>query len=236
MTTGEYLASLSTISAGTAMEHLLHIQTGMNVPVINSLDIVTTSGVGINDGEITIVAGGGTPPYTYSIGNTYQSSNVFQNLLPNTYTISVKDFSGFTDTISGIKLSAPSAVAPIISEIIVIDASNLSTMDGSIRIIAAGGVQPYTYALNDGTYQTANIFTNLHAGVYSVSVKDVNDVVSRLSGVKISGSKVVVSTASGGGFGIGGGVNRYRPSIRVENVKLKDQESIEKPITVKVTL
>lgn len=46
-----------------------------------------------NDGEITIIAKYGNPPYLFSKdgGSTFQTSNIFTNLSPNTYSIVVKD-------------------------------------------------------------------------------------------------------------------------------------------------
>ena len=45
------------------------------------------------DGSITVSTQFGTPPYQYSINNgfTWQSSNIFQGLCPNTYTILTRD-------------------------------------------------------------------------------------------------------------------------------------------------
>jgi hypothetical protein len=50
------------------------------------------------NGTISISAGYGVPPYTYSIDNgvTYQPSNIFATLCPNTYTVVTKDSSGST--------------------------------------------------------------------------------------------------------------------------------------------
>lgn len=50
---------------------------------------------------------------------------------------------------------------------------NLST-NGIIKINnVAGGTAPYTYSLNNITYQNSNIFNNLSVGNYTVYVKDV---------------------------------------------------------------
>jgi hypothetical protein len=50
------------------------------------------------NGTISVSAGYGVPPYTYSIDNgvTYQASNIFATLCPNTYTVVTKDSSGST--------------------------------------------------------------------------------------------------------------------------------------------
>ncbi len=50
-----------------------------------------------NTGSITVTASGGTSPYEYSLnGGAYQSSNVFNGLAQNTYTITVRDNAGCT--------------------------------------------------------------------------------------------------------------------------------------------
>ena len=50
------------------------------------------------NGSITVNASYGTAPYIYSIdnGNTYQSSNIFDGLCPNTYTVTIQDALGNT--------------------------------------------------------------------------------------------------------------------------------------------
>ncbi len=44
--------------------------------------------------------------------------------------------------------------------------------NGSITVNATGGTTPYQYKLNTGSYQSTNSFTNLGAGIYTISVKD----------------------------------------------------------------
>jgi hypothetical protein len=51
------------------------------------------------DGNITVTASGGVPPYYYSIdGTNFQNSPAFNNLCPNTYTIITKDSQGTIDS------------------------------------------------------------------------------------------------------------------------------------------
>ena len=40
--------------------------------------------------------------------------------------------------------------------------------------MASGGVLPYTYKLNEGIYQSSNIFTNITPATYNVTVMDAN--------------------------------------------------------------
>lgn len=231
-TTGEKLVELSKLVTGTAIEHLLAIRTGggVDAPSLYSIDITNTTGIGVSDGIITLFASGGTSPYTYSLGDNYQSGNTFTGLTENTYTVSVMDVSGHTDSISGIKLSSPSSETPIITNLIIVDTTTQQTNDGSIKVIANGGTTPYTYSLNGEDYQSSNYFVDLVSGTYDISVKDNNDVVNTLSGIKV-GAKVVVK--SGGGYGRG--PERYRTKVYVKDVKLNEVK-IDKEIKINVTL
>jgi gliding motility-associated-like protein len=64
----------------------------------------TTSNASCNggaDGILTLTAGGGVAPYTYSLdGINYQNSNIF-NVLQGNYTVTVKDVNSCTKTWSG---------------------------------------------------------------------------------------------------------------------------------------
>ena len=44
----------------------------------------------------------------------------------------------------------------------------------TINMTTSGGSSPFSYNLNDGLYQTSNIFYYIKAGVYSVGSKDIN--------------------------------------------------------------
>lgn len=58
----------------------------------------TCNGTQNCNGSISVTTSYGLAPYTYSINNgvTYQSSNIFNGLCPNTYTVLVKDSAGST--------------------------------------------------------------------------------------------------------------------------------------------
>ena len=237
-TMGEKLVELSNIVSGTAIEHLLGINIGGggNAPSLNSINIINTSGIGHNDGTIELFANGGTLPYQYSIGGGFQSDNTFNGLGENIYSIYVKDASGYTDSISGIKLSAPSSNSPIISEVSIIDASTTYSSDGSIRIVGSGGDAPYQYSLNDGMYQIDDIFMGLNIGMYDITIKDNLGVTNKLSGVKV-GAKATLKSSGSGGYGRGPERYRTQTKVKVKDVKFNDVEPDKKiKIDVKVTI
>lgn len=55
-----------------------------------------------------------------------------------------------------------------------ISPTDCTTPNGSLKIIAAGGVPPYMYGLDEINFQASNIFTNIIAGEYTYHVKDAN--------------------------------------------------------------
>jgi hypothetical protein len=69
-------------------------------PAVAPLNFTTTTSPSdcTNNGSITVTAFGGYPPYFYSNdgGTTFRTSPVFNNLLPQTYYIIVRDSSGTT--------------------------------------------------------------------------------------------------------------------------------------------
>lgn len=239
-TTGELLVEMSTLSTGTAMDHFTHISFGggggLN-PVITYVDIVDTSVVGASDGEITVTAIGDGEPFEYSIGSVYQTGNTFTSLSANTYTIEVRNISGFTATLGGIQVSDPSGGVdpPIISEVTTVDTSSRVKADGQITIIATGGLSPYTYKLNNGEYQINNKFTGLPANNYTLYVKDANGVESSLSGIRINQPPIITGS-------IGRKVDRERylrvARVDVRGIKLKDPDDPVpiNEIKVRVTL
>jgi gliding motility-associated-like protein len=127
---------------------------------------------GKNVGTITVgTVTGGTMPYQYSInGTTYQTANTFTALPTNTYTLYVKDNTGCSITSSAVvgSISGPTSASVTITP---------DTCNKHVGVILVnqitGGTSPYTYALNNGTYQTANTFTALPTSTTdTIKVKD----------------------------------------------------------------
>ncbi len=136
----------------------------------------------------TIDTSKGIGPFTYSIdGTTFQASNVFSGLVAGTYTVTLKDSKGCTDT-ETIIINQPDALDYTLTKTdLLCSGPPASTTLGSITVNAGaglGGMAPYTYILTNNVGDptqtvpnatgTNHTFTALNYGTYSVSVVDAN--------------------------------------------------------------
>lgn len=158
-------------------------------PVITLLDStqeIYCNGEATASITVNIDASKGIGPFTYSIdGTTFQVSNVFSGLAAGTYTVTVKDSKGCTDT-ETIIIDQPDALNYTLTKTDLLCSTGVTTL-GSVTVdvgTGLGGTAPYTYILtnnvgdptqtetnNSGTNFT---FTGLNFGTYSVSVVDAN--------------------------------------------------------------
>ncbi|MEZ5108732.1 MAG: CUB domain-containing protein [Bacteroidia bacterium] len=127
---------------------------------------------GFNNGSVTVAATGGTGAIQYSIdgGMSYQSGLIFDSLPPNNYSITAMDANGCTTTIAT-SITQPQAIAATTQ---VSPVSCFGGADGTISLLASGGVGNFVYAVNGGAGQQSNIFSNLAAGSYTLIVTDGN--------------------------------------------------------------
>ncbi|MBK6332105.1 MAG: hypothetical protein IPF62_17030 [Bacteroidetes bacterium] len=144
-------------------------------PTLLSITNITTTNptcVPGNDGSMTITASGGTLAYTYNIGGANQANNVFANLGAGNYTITVTDANGCTAT-STQTIAPPNS--PTITAVVTTDVDCNGGNNGSITVTATGGLGALNYNLQPVNQNNATgIFTNLAAGVYTMTVADAN--------------------------------------------------------------
>ena len=127
-------------------------------------------------GTITAKGLGGKSPYLYSLnGQSYQSNNVFTNLVPGSYEVKTKDDLGCEASLIGVitdfiplKLNTFTATSP----------TCFGESNGSINVSVSDGKAPYSYSLKGISgvpivnSQQSTIFTNLLSGTYTVEVTD----------------------------------------------------------------
>ena len=121
---------------------------------------------GASTGSATVVAGGGTSPYSY-IWSEGSVLAINDSLIAGNYSVTVTDANGCTIN-SSVMVSEPTSI--VISTTVVNPACGAS--DGKITASVTGGTSPYSYLWNDSS--TTSIITGLPAGSYSLTVTDFN--------------------------------------------------------------
>lgn len=139
-------------------------------PLKLTLDNMLPASTGNADGEATISAAGGTPPYA-SVGLVPASGNTSfkaSKLSPGIHKITVSDVTGCT---AEIVVSIPENILALSVSIRQTKQISCSgTADAEIEGSVKGGKPPYTYAWNSG--QTSASIPKVGPGVYTLSVTD----------------------------------------------------------------
>ncbi|UTW67759.1 gliding motility-associated C-terminal domain-containing protein [bacterium SCSIO 12643] len=122
--------------------------------------------------SITASAIGGTLNYGYAWSNG-PTTPVNANIGAGTYTVTVTDANGCTDT-ETIVVTEPTAIAANLTVVTPISCNGVC--DGSVTINPSGGTGPYTVQWINGITFVGNTATNLCGGVnYDVTITDANN-------------------------------------------------------------
>lgn len=119
-------------------------------------------------------------------GNNFQDSGIFNGLAAGTYTVTAQYPDGCLATLD-VAIENEDGVN------MTVETSNAGCDrdDGSIEIIAQGGVSPYRFSVDDSGLKDDNIFAGLPSGQYTARVVDasgceVTQIVTLSSGVSFS--------------------------------------------------
>jgi hypothetical protein len=123
-------------------------------------------------GALRLLASGGTPPYTYRIGNLFNSTGIFNNLVAGDYTLLVTD----ANNCSASRIISITEPSQALSGSIAFssDARCAGDCNGIIIAQAVGGIPPYRFAINGGIPQVSPQFRDLCRGEYIISITDQN--------------------------------------------------------------
>ena len=180
-----YLRSLCTFAAVIALLLLnaLFLPAHAQDLLINYVNVTPVSCNGGANGTATVVASGGTRPYTYlwtsPLGDT---SDTATGLPAGPFTVTVTDSKGdqavrpFVIT-QPVKLNGTAATT---------SASANGVADGTATVTASGGTQTYTYLWSTG--ETGPTVYGLAAGAYSVTITDGNACSRTLNGIVVGQS------------------------------------------------
>ncbi len=157
----------------------------------------TPASCGANDGTATVVASGGIAPfgYQYSWGLfPPQFNSTAINLAANTYTVTVIDGFGCTET-ADIVVETDGGISLTMGAT---DVSCNGGSDGTATVTLGGGADPndFTITWDDPASQSGPVATNLAAAIYTVSVTDGGGCTSQ-SSVEVSEPTGISLSASG---------------------------------------
>ncbi len=172
--TGATTPTISNLGAGTYVvtvtdAHFCTTIAQVNLPAPNP-PMVTVVGespdcYGTSTGLASAIVTGGTPPLSY-LWSTGATIPEIENLPPGTYSVTVTDAQGCTDSAS-IMLVQPDE---LIIDVILMPPLCAGDANGSIEVSGWGGTPPYSYQWNTGA--TTPILANIPAGTYTVTVSD----------------------------------------------------------------
>jgi gliding motility-associated-like protein len=178
--TGSYSSSslFTGMATGTYLVHIKDANGCTKDTTINMLQpaqVAVTAGVvrpicsPLANGSVTLIASGGTPSYSYSLGTgAFGTSPVFSLLAPGTYAFHIKDANGcIKDTTIALTDSLHVGITATAPAILCNGASTTVTLGGT------GSPATYTYAYGTSPYSTTNTFP-LTAGTYTLHVRDAN--------------------------------------------------------------
>ncbi|MEP7128912.1 MAG: SprB repeat-containing protein [Chitinophagales bacterium] len=185
-----------------------HFQGGFNISKYAGTD----GGIGTN-------VSGGAPPYRYLWSNGDTLSSV-ANLVAGSYTVTIKDANQCSVQKSA-TLTQPTALQISSLSSTLHHGYNVSCnggSDGNTILAVTGGVPPYRYQWNNGSFNQ-NLST-LAAGTYSVSVRDTNN--ASINGQITLTQPAVISTA-------------FTPSLYPDGYNVSCYQCFNGSITTSVT-
>ncbi|MBX2943618.1 MAG: SprB repeat-containing protein, partial [Cyclobacteriaceae bacterium] len=163
--------------------------------------------VGSTDGEITILANGGTGAYTYRLdqaplNTTGNITGVYTGLGAGVYTATIRDANSCFVITAPITITAPPALTGSASVTSLYNGRQITcngASDGEITVTAGGGVPGYAYELveipTNTTGAVNGIFTGIPAGTYTFKITDQNNCSKITTPVTISEPAVLAASA-----------------------------------------
>jgi len=146
-----------------------------------------------NNGSIVVSATGGAAPYQFKLNSgTFAAATTFNNLGAGSFSIVVKDANSCEKTLSAIVLAAPSS--PVAGVSTITAHTNCLSPNGVITVNVTGGTPPYQYKIGSGAFVSSNVFSQLKAGNYTVTVQDDADCSITINNVVNSSTSVSFQT------------------------------------------
>lgn len=171
LTGGDYTISIK--DSTCEVDSLVKVQQPLAITV-DSVSVKNVACNGADNGSIFLKASGGYGKLTYTLmpGSIANTTGMFANLKPGTYTINITDTTVCPGISSGpYTITESPAVRMVSRDTSYTGCSGKPT--GSITIHAAGGIKPYEYSIDGGlSFQADSLFTKIPAGTYVLAIRD----------------------------------------------------------------
>ena len=119
------------------------------------------------DGTVAVQSVGGQSPFTYQWADG-QTDSLLTNLGGGSYSVSITDVFGCEDFLD-FSITPPDSLGVVV-ESLSVDCFNATT--GQAVAIPSGGTAPFNFIWDN--FQTNDTITNLSAGIYQLTVTDIN--------------------------------------------------------------
>jgi gliding motility-associated-like protein len=159
---------------------------------------------------VSVPTGNGSGNFEYSIvgsAGPFQSSNVFQNLLPGNYVVYVRDLVGACTSTISVTVGATGNL-PVTTSTTPTTCAGAS--NGTVTV-NAGGAATTEYQINGSTWQSSNVFNGVPAGTHFINVRDLTSgcVSGTVTVTVAAGNSNVTGTANASGTSCAGGANGF---------------------------
>jgi large repetitive protein len=139
------------------------------VTLEGSIDITNISCFGDISGACNLSVTGGTPPYSYLWSNGAVTEDI-NNVSAGNYSVTITDSHGCTVSVNAAVTQPAVALGGSITSST--EVSVYGGNDGSLTAFGSGGISPYVYRLDGGSYQASGTFSSLPAGTYTITIRD----------------------------------------------------------------
>lgn len=189
-----------------------------NSLVVSVQQVNQISCFGGMNGSILVNVSGGAIPYSFSLnGGNFQSSNLFEDLGIDDYTITVQDGDGFTIETNTLSLFQPSQIM-----------ASTDVVGNDLTVNGSGGTGNLQYSIDGVNFQTSNVFNDLDNGTYIITVMDENDCTTTTQAIVaintliVSAEQISLVSCFGGNDGsievaVGGGATPFMYSLDGSN-------------------
>ncbi len=156
----------------------------------SSIDILVLENVETALGENIVFCKNDTDtidPVTKDLSNKYPQDHIFQWYGPNGFssnekTITISEVGRYVLTVTSPEGNSSTGSLAVLFSTLDLQNENIKTCYNQTLLQPIGGTQPYQYALDNGSWQSSPIFTNITQGFHTYKVQDANGCVIETSG------------------------------------------------------